>query len=45
MVYLEKQVNDLKNIIAYENANIQKKFRSWERKKEAKNKNALNEKL
>lgn len=39
------KINDLKNIIAYENANIMNKFESWDKTKDKKDQNYLNEQL
>ena len=33
------KINDLKNIIAYENANIMNKYQSWDKKKCRKDRN------
>ena len=30
VIEVETQINDLKNIIAYENANVMNKFQNWE---------------
>ena len=42
VIEVEAQVNDLKNIIAYENANVMNKFQSWDAKNEIRENNLEN---